>query len=90
MCIPDIDDKQQDTASSLRKPKVKKKRSDDITAAVQPDPAEFQGRASNDTFKPHAHCPLPLYLINSLILVLNIFIQMPQLEVSVICWRTFV
>uniref|UniRef100_A0A6N2N2B1 Sister chromatid cohesion protein n=1 Tax=Salix viminalis TaxID=40686 RepID=A0A6N2N2B1_SALVM len=31
-----------DIASSLRKPKVKKKGSDDISAVVQPDPAELQ------------------------------------------------
>ncbi|KAJ6734812.1 EXPRESSED PROTEIN-RELATED [Salix purpurea] len=31
-----------DIASSLRKPKVKKKGSDDISAVIQPDPAELQ------------------------------------------------
>jgi len=46
--IGNLGDKLQDIASSLRKPKVKKKGSDDISAVIQPDPAELQGRATGD------------------------------------------
>lgn len=46
--IGNLGDKLQDIASSLRKPKVKKKGSGDISAVIQPDPAELQGRATGD------------------------------------------
>lgn len=64
--IPDIECKLQDIASSLRKPKVKKKGSDDISAAVGPDPAEVQGSASNNFF----HSLFNRFYTDTVILVL--------------------
>lgn len=69
--IGNLGDKLQDIASSLRKPKVKKKGSDDISAVIQPDPAELQGRATGDILNSLSLS----FLIHFMVLLLTSFFR---------------
>lgn len=80
------------STSSSRKPKVKKKSSDDFSSSVGPDPAELQGWFFwFSAFSIVFNCFLISLVYNIYVnILLHIFVQMPPLETFVSCWRTSV